>query len=328
MQIGFCCKMVDPHPKRGFENIESCNFKTTTAKWIRDNPRAAPSKMEAILRHNLQAVRDLVHRVSKRTSNARMVRIGSDIFPLFTHRDAQWFWTQTEVLALAERQLSQVGNAARAAGVRLSMHPGQFVVLASESENVRANSVEEFEYHALVARMMGYCLADHDFKINVHLSGRGGVAAFRDTYSKLSPEARSCITIENDEFRAGLNAVLEIADLCPIVLDLHHHFIHSGEYIQPTDPRIQKVIASWRGVRPVVHYSQSSEQYLAHFPNTLPTLAELLQVAPRSKLRAHSDFYNHSQTNAWALQHIEWADIQAECKAKNLGADQLIAALA
>lgn len=327
MQIGFCCKMVMPAVKKGFENIESCNFKTTTAKWLREHPGSAPERLDSILRHNLQAVKDLIRRVAQRPQVGRMVRIGSDIFPLFTHPDARWYWSDPLVLKFAESQLAIAGATARASGVRLSMHPGQFVVLASESENVRANSVEEFEYHALVARMMGYCVTDHDFKINVHLSGKGGTAVFRQTYAQLSPEARSCITIENDEFQAGLDRVLEIADLCPIVLDLHHHFIHSGEYIQPTDPRIQQVIASWRGVRPVIHYSQSGEQYLAHFPNTLPTHAELLQVAPRSKLRAHSDFYTHTQTNAWALQHLEWADIQAECKAKNLGADQLIAAL-
>ena len=328
MQIGFCCKMVVPHATKGFENIESCNFKTTTAKWLREHPGSASNRLDGIMRHNLAAVNDLIGRVAQRPPAARMVRIGSDIFPLFTHRDARWYWSDPLVLKFAETQLAQAGAAARAAGVRLSMHPGQFTVLASESANIRANAIEEFEYHALVARMMGYCVTDHDFKINVHLSGRGGPAAFREAYGQLSPEARCCITIENDEFSAGLDRVLEIADLCPVVLDLHHHFIHSGEYISPTDPRIQRVKDSWRCVRPVVHYSQSGEEYLSKFADRLPTLSELLQVATRGKLRAHSTFYNHTHTNAWALQHTEWADIQAECKSKNLGADQLIAALA
>lgn len=90
MQIGFCCKMGVPHATKGFENIESCNFKTTTAKWLREHPGSASNRLDGIMRHNLAAVNDLIRRVAQRPPAARMVRIGSDIFPLFTHRDAQW----------------------------------------------------------------------------------------------------------------------------------------------------------------------------------------------------------------------------------------------
>ncbi len=98
MQIGFCCKMVVPHATKGFENIESCNFKTTTAKWLREHPGSASNRLDSIMRHNLAAVNDLIRRVAQRPPAARMVRIGSDIFPLFTHQDAQWYWSDPLVL--------------------------------------------------------------------------------------------------------------------------------------------------------------------------------------------------------------------------------------
>jgi UV DNA damage endonuclease len=50
-------------------------------------------------------------------------------------------------------------------------------VLASESDEIVERSILEFEYHADMARWMGYGASwhDHGFKINVHLSGKGVV---------------------------------------------------------------------------------------------------------------------------------------------------------
>ena len=44
----------------------------------------------------------------------------------------------------------------------------------------------------------------------------------------------------------------------------------------------------------------------------------MLTEAKKGKLRAHSDFYNNRKINEWALSHLEWADILAEAKGKNL----------
>ncbi|HAJ87222.1 MAG TPA: UV damage endonuclease UvsE, partial [Pseudomonas sp.] len=41
-----------------------------------------------------------------------------------------------------------------------------------------------------------------------------------------------------------------LADLAPVVLDIHHCWIHEDRYIEPDDPRIERVLESWRGVRP------------------------------------------------------------------------------
>jgi UV DNA damage repair endonuclease len=95
--------------------------------------------------------------------------------------------------------------------VRLSFHPGQFCVLASESNEIVERSIEEFEYHADMARWMGYGKTFQDFKINVHISGRKGPAGIQSALKRLSPEARNCITIENDEMTWGIDASLELA---------------------------------------------------------------------------------------------------------------------
>jgi UV DNA damage endonuclease len=209
---------------------------------------------------------------------------------------------------------------ARERGVRLSFHPGQFTVLASESDDIVDRSIEEFEYHADMARWMGYGQTFQDFKINVHISGRRGPQGIKAVIPRLSPEARNCITIENDEISWGIDSSLELVDDLALVLDIHHHWIHTGEYINENDDRVKRIIDSWRGTRPVIHYSVSREDLLVgHSGSQRPALLPLMETGyKKGKLRAHSDFYWNTAVNEWALSFLDQFDIMAESKAKNL----------
>jgi UV DNA damage repair endonuclease len=110
-----------------------------------------------------------------------------------------------------------------------------------------------------------------------------------------------------------------------LVLDLHHHWIATGEYIDHRDDRIKRIIDSWRGVRPVVHFSTSREDVLVgHDCTNRPQLDSLLiEGYKKQKLRAHSDFAWNRACNEWALEHWSWADIMVEAKGKNLASQQL-----
>jgi UV DNA damage repair endonuclease len=200
------------------------------------------------------------------------------------------------------------------------MHPGQFTVLASIDPGIVQRSIEEFEYHADMARYMGYGKKFQDFKINVHISGRAGPEGIRSAYKRLTPEARNCITIENEENSWGLDDCLTISDLIPIVLDVHHHWIREGEYINSNDSRVMRVVDSWRGMRPTCHYSVSREDYLVdHCVNTLPDHKLLLENGyKKQKLRAHSDFYWNKAVNQWAITFLDKFDMMCESKGKNL----------
>lgn len=269
---------------------------------------------------NTESLRKLVEKVGTLDEHLRMVRLGSDNLPVYTHPEFQDFWKKPDVIAFAEKNFGKIGDAARAANVRLSFHPGQFTVLASENPNIVERSIEEFEYHADMARWMGYGKKFQDFKINVHIAGRKGPQGIRDVYGRLSPEARNCITIENEENAWGLNDCLDICDIVPIVLDIHHHWVREGEYIDPQDPRVLRVVESWRGVRPTLHYSVSREDVLVgHSTDIAPDYYALsVQGYKKAKLRAHSNFYWNKPVNEWALQFLNTHDIMCESKAKNL----------
>lgn len=324
-RLGFACKWIDHvdqvngiKPK---DDAKKYNTGTTTISWLnRQSKHVAEEKLWNLMKQNLQATNLLVDRVGLLNEDLRMVRISSDLLPAYTEPNWSYFWRKPDVVQYLERHFLSIGDLARKSNTRLSMHPGQFCVLASDNPDIVNRSIEEFEYHADMARWMGYGKVFQDFKINVHISGRAGPQGIRSAYQRLSPEARNCITIENEEMSHGLDDCLSISDLVPIVLDIHHHHIHSGEYIQANDNRITQVIDSWQGVRPVIHYSASREDVLVgHSIVDRPDLQTLLESGyKKAKLRAHSDFMWNRALNEWAYEHWQWADVMVEAKGKNL----------
>jgi len=324
-KIGFACKWIDHADQvngiKKDDDAKQYNTGTTTISWLnRQSKDDAEQRLWDLMVQNISATQKLVDRVGELDENLRMVRLSSDILPAYTEPTWSYFWRRPDVISYLERNFSLIGHSARASGTRLSMHPGQFVVLASINPGIVQRSIEEFEYHADMARYMGYGKTFQDFKINVHISGKLGPDGIRDAYKKLSNEARNCITIENEENSWGLDDCLTISDVVPIVMDIHHHWIREGVYITPEDDRVQRVIDSWRGVRPTMHYSVSREDYLVnHDATVMPDYSTLLESGhKKQKLRAHSDFYWNQKTNEWAITFLKQFDMMCESKGKNL----------
>ena len=324
-RIGFACKWIDtPNQINGIKPTDDCkkyNTSSTTVAWLnRQSKEVAETKLWDLMKQNIESTRLLVEKVGTLDESLRMVRISSDLLPVYTQCDYSYFWCLSDVRAYAEKHFAQVGALARARNVRLSFHPGQFTVLASDNPDIVNRSIEEFEYHADMARWMGFGKQFQDFKINVHISGRCGANGIKAVIPRLSPEARNCITIENDENCWGIESSIELAKHCALVLDVHHHWVRTGDYIQPTDDRVLRIIESWRGVRPVMHYSISREEWLSgHCDNTLPDYVTLLEAGhKKQKLRAHSNFFWNKAVNEWALSFTETHDIMCESKGKNI----------
>ena len=323
-RIGFACKWInDPSEVAGMKVgavDRDLNGRSTTMRWLREHRDEAEQRQWDIMNHNARAALLLVERVGSLPEHLRMVRLGSEMLQGYTEPAWKAWWQRQEIQDHCANIFAPVGARARELGVRLSFHPGQFCVLASTSPDIVNRSIEEFEYHADMARWMGYGQTFQDFKINVHISGRAGPAGIKAVIPRLSPEARNCITIENDEMSWGIDSSLELVNDCALVLDIHHHWIKTGEYIENNDDRIKRICDSWRGVRPVIHYSVSREDVLVgHSRHDRPALVPLMETGhKKGKLRAHSDFFWNEAVNTWAITHSSWADIMCESKGKNL----------
>ena len=331
-RIGFCCKYMDPDqsqkPKVLKEIQQNFTERQTTVTWLnRQDKAVAEDRMLDIATHNMQSAYNLVDYVSTLPENRRMVRLGSNQLPAATHENWSYLWQDPTNVKMLEEGFAKVGQHARDKDVRISFHPGQFCVLASDRPEVVERSIDEFEYHATMARYMGYGKEFQDFKINVHISGRQGAEGIIKVLPRLSTEALNTITIENDEMCHGLDESLKLKDHLALVLDIHHHWIRNEEYIQPEDDRVKEVIDSWRGVRPAMHYSYSRDEHLPATDDTHTNMHDIVglleQGHKKQKLRAHSDYFPNEKANAWALSFWSQFDIQCEAKAKNLASGQL-----
>ncbi|QZE57162.1 endonuclease [Erwinia phage pEa_SNUABM_32] len=307
MRFGFACKLIDEKGKQPYPN-KSLSYKHFS-KLSLDERR---QKLREIVTVNLTSLYDMVAHVGMLRRDMRMFRITSELLPLYTHPQVTHLYQERELAAYIEHWLWKCGTLAQGAGVRLSFHPGQFTVLASDRPDVVLNSINELEYHAYCAYHMGYGRRFQDFKINIHLSGKLGAKGFRAAHSKLSDHCRKMLTVENDEITSSIEDCLELADICPIVLDIHHHWVMTNEYIQPNDDRVQRVIESWRGITPVAHYSVSRPEFVPS--RGMPDQNKL--AANRMQLRAHSDYYHNDDVNDWALTFTDF-DLMCESKAKN-----------
>jgi UV DNA damage endonuclease len=333
-RIGFCCKWVPPDGDPVAARAMNQTSATVTGLVRRERGEAVGRLLE-VVRHNLEALARQLRWLAARPPGERMMRIVSSLLPAYIHPATRWIYLEPAMRALVEEGLAGCGEVARAHGIRLSMHPGQFCVLATLSEQALRNSLDEVEYHVDVMRWLGLAGGWHPrgAHVNVHGGARAaGIEAFRASLRRLSLEAQGLLTVENDETSFGLDDLLPLTDELPLVLDLHHHWIWTGgERIEPNDPRIATIKASWRGVRPVAHLSAPREELLAGAPaDVLPDYRTLTGagVTPRD-LRAHSDRLPNRAVNTWAIRHLAWADLEIEAKLKNLAvrdlADQLAA---
>ena len=324
-KVGFACKFMHEDqnlkPKQLKEIEQPLNFRGTTIKWLRENQSLSQEKVYELIKHNLDATDKLVDYVSSLPINQRMLRLGSDMLPAYTEPTFGHLSKTNYITTVVADRLNTIGEKARANNVRLSMHPGQFCVLASDTPDIVERSIEEFEYHVDIARWLGYGKTFQDFKINVHISGRQGPEGIKAVLPRLSQEAKNTITIENEENSWGLDSCLELEKHVALVLDIHHHWCHSGgEYIEVNDDRVKRVIDSWRGVRPVMHYSVSREDYITgHRTDVRPDFQKLLEQGyKKAKLRAHSDYMWNTAVNEWAGTFRKDFDIMVEAKCKNL----------
>ena len=335
MRIGFCCKWLNDRSEFGGMKVNAkdreLNGRSTTMRWLREHPEDAEQRQWDIMNHNAAAAVRMIERVGTLAPERRMVRLGSEMLQGYTEKNWKDWWQKKEIQDHCEKIFAPVGEASRKHDVKVSFHPGQFCVLSSVTPDIVERSIEEFEYHADMARWMGFGKSFQDgCKINVHISGRQGPDGIRKALPRLSQEARNLITIENDEMGWGLDASLELEKDLALVMDIHHHWIRAEEYIQPHDDRVKRVIDSWRGQRPTMHYSYSRDEHLApanlgdKIHSEMHDIKMLLERGcKKQKLRAHSDLLPNTKVNDWALSFGEHFDIQTEAKGKNMAAEQL-----
>lgn len=227
----------------------------------------------------------------------QLYRMTSGLFP-FADDDGVGEMVLEELRA----EVGATGRRAIGLGIRLVLHPDQFVVLNSDSPQVIANSIKILETHARVMDMLEQPRSAWAL-IEIH-GGKGGRAErLVETTRNLSEAVRSRIAFENDEYTYSAAEILEVcrASGVPMVFDAHHHLVHE-KLESYDDESVAFMLNAARETWAV------PEWQLVHISNGRESFND----------RNHSDFI---QTMPAAFRNAPW--IEVEAKQKELAIEKL-----
>ena len=188
--------------------------------------------------------------------NIHMYRMSSDLAPYYTHPDLPQFHQQLEECAA---ELAQFGAAAQAQGVRLSLHPSQYIIINSPDDELVAKSIRDLEAQAALLDAMGL---GPEAVVVTHVGGvyddrEASRERFIRNYERLSDAARRRLVLENDDTRFSVGDILYIHEHIGIrlIYDYQHHMCLDRERI-PVAEALTAVLASWpAAVMPKIHFS-------------------------------------------------------------------------
>ena len=259
---------------------------------------------------NLQNVKDLVQIIQWNHDNGiKVYRMSSDIMTWCSEYEFKDLPDYKEICSV----LKQAGSLARKYGQRLSAHPGQYTVLASENEDTVVKSIDILNKTAQFMDLMDmpktpYC------KINIHVGGAYGdkdsaMARFCKNFKRLQPSAQARLTVENDD-KASMYSVVDLYNSVykvigiPIVFDYHHHGFCTGGLTE--SEALHLAAKSWPAdIKQCTHYSESML---------------IKEHAEGKKPQAHSNFI-YDKIHTYGLD----IDCVVEAKAKEQAVQKYLA---
>ena len=219
----------------------------------------------------------------------RLYRITSALFPFADDV------LGAEILLEFSEALKQTGDRAQALGIRVVIHPDQFVVLSSDRPDVIENSIKILQTQAQIFDLLGLPRSPWAM-MEIH-GGKGDraerlVQVIRD----LPDEIRLRLALENDEYAYSAEEILAVcrAAEVPMVFDAHHHVIH--EKLDTYEhPSVSEMVLAARSTWPV------PEWQLVHISNGCDAFAD-----PH-----HSDFITVMPSS---YRDVPWIEIEAKLK--------------
>ena len=181
----------------------------------------------------LKNVRDLIKILEWNVEHKIFLfRMSSDVFPWASEYNVE----DLPDFKAISYHLRKAGEYAQRYGIRITSHPGPFVVLTSPKESVVQNSITDLEIHGKIFDLMGMEHSPYN-KINIHCNGvygdkKSAMDRFIQNYKRLSPSVQSRLTVENDDSK-NMYSVKDLMYIhneinIPIVFDAFHHTFNTG----------------------------------------------------------------------------------------------------
>jgi len=229
---------------------QNLTLPATTNRTLRLASLADAEKVRALVWENMLGLETIVRWNAER--GIRLFRIGQGLIPFASHPAFPYDWSEEH-----GDDLRELGALARALGVRLSMHPGQFINPGSPNPETAGRSLDELHYAARVFDLMGL----DDAVVVLHLGGAyddrpAAVARFVEALRPQEDILRY-LALENDERIWTVGEIVGAARALgiPAILDNLHHALNPGGL--SLAEALDLALPSWeaRGVRPKVHLS-------------------------------------------------------------------------
>lgn len=298
MSLGVCCQWLEPRTKRDgsvvYEN--SINERTLQLGRFQQGAYTKAYVRECYINN----INEIIKLVPKLVANKlKLFRLSSNLFSLSEYnKDILHNDEQINLL------LAKAGKAFIDAGIRVTTHPDQFVVLSSDNPVTVENAIKELSHHAWVFDRMGFPMSPHA-AINIH----GGKSDRMDQLVKaihyLPDNVRSRLTFENDESAYSLVDLLKVNSTTniPLVWDSHHHTFNDGGL--SLDDAFSLSVYTWKasGCKPLQHLS-----------NTTPGL----ENGSFTERRKHSDYIHYVPDCQREGLLVDVIDVDVEAKMKNL----------
>lgn len=250
-----------------------------------------------------------------------MYRMADDLAPYATHPELPQFHRQVEDCAA---ELAEIGAQARAAGLRLSFHPAQYIVLNAPDADLVARSAAELTVQAGILDGMGL---GPEAVIVTHLGGvYGDLAAARERFARaftaLPAAVARRLVLENDDTRFGVADTLWVHERTGIrlVFDNLHHRLCNPDGRSPREA-LAACLATWpTDVRPKIHFSTPRTEWRVEGDPE----GEDARVK-RSRWNYHADYVNPFEfIDFLALaEGLRAFDVMLEVRAKDIALHQL-----
>jgi UV DNA damage endonuclease len=152
-------------------------------------------------------------------------RIASGIVPFASHPVNTFDWQE-----YYRSKFEDIGEYIGRNNFRISVHPDQFTLINSLSDDIFARSRSELQYHADLLDCLNL---DCSAKIQIHVGGAYGdkpksMSTFTDRYALLDGRIKRRLVIENDERLYTADDCLSISRQTgiPVLFDVFHHKIN------------------------------------------------------------------------------------------------------
>jgi UV DNA damage endonuclease len=195
-------------------------------------------------------------------------RISSDLFPLITYAPANIDLSDLPQYTDIVKKIQNIKLTIQDTGIRISVHPSEYIVLASTNQDAVERSITELNFYSSFLDRIG-CPADYNSPMNLHINNRQGsndevVDRFIQNYDRLDDNCRNRLVIEQDDKLNCWSAKQLINDLhtrtnIPITFDYLHHKCHPDGWSE--QEALEQCYMTWDAYRPLFHYSESIQEH-------------------------------------------------------------------